>query len=345
MKILLLVREDNACDYHRIINPFRTLSLEDGEKLVIKQSNDIVRITDFKNTDIVICNRNPFIDLDYLLEMKERFRFKLWIDIDDVWELHKHHHLYKSWALSNTSFLIIKALTHADIVTVTNLRLLRKVLTINDKVTVIPNAIPIGFEQFIPDKTEATRIRFLYTGGPSHYHDLKVIDPMFDKLRANMNFYNKTEFIMAGYDPNYKNPDLHRMWSIIKKAPRSSYMPGLPLKEYMKHYNHADVAMSPLEDNNFNTYKSNLKIIEAGSMRMPIIVSRMYPFLEDKEMENSGVIFCDGPEQWYKACRMFMENPEIIIQMGNKLYNYVKEKYDLLKVNQLRRDLINKLKT
>lgn len=344
MKILLLVREDNACDYHRIMNPFRTLTLEDGERLVIKQSNDTIRKSDFKHADLVICNRNPFVDLDFLLEMKEEFKFKLWVDIDDIWELYKHHHLYQAWSLSNTTFLMIKSMAAADIVTVTNLRLLRKVLTINDKVKVIPNAVPIGFEQFTPDKTESTRVRFMYAGGPSHYYDLKSIEKLFDKLSGNLNIYAKTEFIMAGYDPNYANKDLHKMWSILKKAPRHSYRPGLPLKSYMEHYNHADIAVSPLEGNDFNTYKSNLKIVEAGCMRMPIIVSRMYPFLEDKEMENSGVIFCETSEDWYKACRMFMENPQLIIPMGEKLYEYVKKKYNLLEVNQLRRDIINSFK-
>lgn len=344
MKIVLLVRPQSACDYHRVINPFRCLQAEDGDNIVTIEEGQVLRPSEFKDADLVIFNRYPIVELETLLVIRKKYKFKIWVDIDDYWELYPEHYLYDAWRRAKMFDKILQSMVHADIITVTNKRLLRKALIINDKVKVIPNAVPIGFEQFTPDKTESTRVRFMYAGGASHVKDLSVLYSFFESIKCSTTFYDNSEFILAGYSDRYKEPALKEMNRIMSLAPKYSTRFGLPLHRYMDHYNHTDVSLAPLFENEFNTYKSNLKIIEAGCMGLPIICSNMFPFLEDNSMKNSGVFFCKNAGEWYEACKLLIDNPTLIVEYGNKLYEYVKQNYDLLKVNQLRRDIINSFK-
>lgn len=344
MNILILYREESACDYHRIWMPFRYLPLESGESVTYKSDKEEVMVKDFKKADLVIFNRHPTVDIDHLAFLKKEYNFKIWVDVDDAWELYTHHYLYDEWNKKGVGNLVLRSMNLADVITVTNSRLLRKVKPINSKCIIIPNALPFGHEQFRSRKEESSSVRFMYAGGPSHYHDLKSISVFFSMASRQLGFITKSTFILAGYNSDYKEEALHNMNGIMKMTPSYETRDALPLDKYMDHYNHTDIALSPLENNNFNYYKSNLKIIEAGCMKTPIIVSKMYPFLEDQEIAGHGVYFCEKPQDWYDVAKTLLDNKNLITTAGEALHKYVKEKYDLLKINELRRRIINSFK-
>lgn len=118
-----------------------------------------------------------------------------------------------------------------------------------------------------------------------------------------------------------------------------------PIKQYATHYNNIDVCLAPLIDRKFNELKSNLKVIEAGFFKKPIIVSEMHPYIEDiKHGENAfQVKHKRNHKDWYKFIKRLVENPDLREDMGNKLYETVKDKYDLNKVTEKRRDLYKKI--
>lgn len=344
MKILALYRKNSACDYHRIFMPFRFLPLEDGEEIKIKEDDEILSITDFEGVDLVVFNRHPTAEMEKFVELRERYGFKIWVDVDDSWSLDKSHYLYDSWSKSNVSQLIERSISMADVVTVTNQRLVRKATTLNSKCVIIPNALPIGFEQFRADRTESSKTRFIYTGGPSHVGDLRLIESFFKATGSGLSFKEKAKFIMCGYEIAYNSVPLRQMNDIMSSAANYQSLPSLSLNNYMEHYNQGDIVISPLMSTEFNWCKSNLKVIEAGCMGLPIIVSSTYPYLEDYEMKNKGIFFCTTAAEWYETALDLIENPEKIAQSGEQLYDYVRRKYDLLKVNNLRRELINRIK-
>lgn len=344
MKILILYREKSACDYHRITLPFTYLPLENGEHVTYMTDEDVYQTRFFKEVDLVIFNRHPTVDMTQFKEMKVRYGFKVWCDIDDSWDLPEDHYLYNIWKTHKISNLIIESLNVADVVTVTNKRLLRKASSINKRCQIVPNGLPFGHQQFSPDKTDSIKLRFLYAGGPSHEKDLESIEEYLKLTTFNTHVVKKTQFILAGFRNDYKEGSLHEMNRIMRVTPGYKTREALPLNRYMEHYNYADVALAPLEKNDFNTYKSNLKIIEAGCMKTPIIVSSMYPFLEDLEMENKGVYFCQTASDWMNYTRSLMDNSNLVIEDGEKLHEYVKEKYDLLKINIIRRQILNSFK-
>lgn len=340
MKILILYNENNACDYHRTVLPFRYLDLEDGEKFRYAKSTENLRPSDWRSSSIVYVNRSSSYEFDTVRALHKAYGFKLWVDLDDDWELYPEHYLYDTWKKSNAASLIQKYIIEADVVTCTHDRLACKIRSHNENVHVVPNALPIGYEQFVPNKTESNKIRFMTAGGESHYHDLKSIQPAFN-LCSNIAVAVRSEFVLAGVS---KSREWDKTESIMKRLPFFSTRPLLPLTSYMEHYDYADVSLAPLQGNRFNTFKSNLKIIEAGCMSMPILVSKMYPYLQDETAKDKGVFFCSDCWEWFDKIRYFVENPDKVLEYGKKLYDYVNKHYNLIEVNKQRRAIINSIK-
>lgn len=145
-------------------------------------------------------------------------------------------------------------------------------------------------------------------------------------------------------DPNYDttNKKYRRIWT-------------KNITQYANNYNNFDVAMAPLADTQFNMYKSQLKIIEAGFHKKPIIAQNYGPYTIDliNAIKPGGEINMDGNaflidtkknhKDWVKAAKKLLDNPELIKHFGDRLYDTVKEKYNLNNVSKLRSEYYKNL--
>jgi glycosyltransferase involved in cell wall biosynthesis len=86
-----------------------------------------------------------------------------------------------------------------------------------------------------------------------------------------------------------------------------------------------------LEENSFNQYKSELKLIEAGFFKKPVIVSNVAPYTE----LTDNCLAVNTRSDWYSHCKKLIDNPELGKDLGEKLYHSV-AKFSLEKVNQSR---------
>jgi glycosyltransferase involved in cell wall biosynthesis len=125
------------------------------------------------------------------------------------------------------------------------------------------------------------------------------------------------------------------------------------IKKYAFNYNHFDVSLAPLVDNEFNTNKSQLKIIEAGFHKKAVISSEVKPYtldlvsaLDEGVLNKNGNALLVSPRRnhkdWAKHMKRLIENPNMIEDLGNRLYETVKDKYSLKSVTENR---INFFKT
>jgi glycosyltransferase involved in cell wall biosynthesis len=94
--------------------------------------------------------------------------------------------------------------------------------------------------------------------------------------------------------------------------------------------------------------KSQLKVIEAGFYKKAIIASDLGPYTLDlKHCLNQGN-FVDGNamlvdenrnhSDWAKYIKKLVDNPDMITELGLRLYDKVKDTYDLNKVSDKRAD-------
>jgi glycosyltransferase involved in cell wall biosynthesis len=146
--------------------------------------------------------------------------------------------------------------------------------------------------------------------------------------------YKKHLFLFKEIDYDDKNESYIRRWT-------------KNINEYAFNYNYFDISLSPLLENDFNYNKSQLKVIEAGFHKKAIIASEFGPYTIDlkNSMEN-GVFNSNGnallvPQRkdhklWGYYMKKLITNPNMVSDLGEKLYETVKDKYSLKNVSQNR---------
>lgn len=342
MKILALCKKNSGVDYHRIILPLRYMQKITKENYLFVYQDHYLTEEAFKNIDIVIYSRQCPYDLKTIKEFKQKHKFKLIVDVDDYWILDSTHPFYDYWERSKIYTNIIESLLAADLVTTTTEALRDRVLPYNKNIGILPNALPYGEEQFNSVKYYSTIKKIMYACSPTHYFDLKQIEPFFGMCRNNSNIQRKFQLVLAGYDKTGSAAvkDWDKLESVVSTYGNYSIAYNLDLEHYMNHYSDAALSIAPLYKNNFNLYKSNLKILEAGCKKIPIIVSDYGPYRFDN---CQGIKKCKTNKDWYSYVLYYLNNPEKLIEDGEKLYDYVNKNYNLNTVNEQRIELFKTL--
>lgn len=127
------------------------------------------------------------------------------------------------------------------------------------------------------------------------------------------------------------------------------------INKYATNYNYFDVSLAPLFPSVFNENKSQLKVIEAGFHKKALIASGINPYMIDliPAIEYGGNFNPKGNallvdpnknhKQWFQHMKRLVENPNMIEDLGNKLYETVKDKYSLKNVCQERVEFLKSI--
>lgn len=332
MNIVALVTPNNGVDYHRLLLPFHYMPWKEGDSVMVLQNDKSFNSDMLARADIVTyCRTCPF-NLDKILDARNKYGFKLVIDIDDFWFLYENHHLINTWLRDETSKKMIRSIEIADFIFCTNNKLKSRIEMINENVAIIKNAFPYGEGQFVKNEPyEYGLIRFIYAGGITHLQDIKTIAPALGACSQNLFIANNAVLQIAGYS---NSRTWNRIIDVAKMFGSYGTIPALPLNNYMDCYNSADVCIAPLASNDFNTYKSTLKTVEAGCKGMPLICSDMLPYNEDNLCD--GIVFCKNSKDWYNAIDDFVKRPHKIKEKGDILHKHVFRHYNLHTENRKR---------
>jgi len=117
------------------------------------------------------------------------------------------------------------------------------------------------------------------------------------------------------------------------------------INTYATNYNTFDVSLAPLVESTFNGNKSQLKVIEAGFHKKAIIASETDPYtldlisaVNEGKFNDKGNALLVGTKKnhkdWAKHMKRLIENPNMIEDLGERLYETVKDTYSLKKVCQ-----------
>jgi glycosyltransferase involved in cell wall biosynthesis len=126
-----------------------------------------------------------------------------------------------------------------------------------------------------------------------------------------------------------------------------------PVESYARNYAKFDISLSPIKNHIFNRMKSQLKVIEAGFYKKAIIASNVGPYTIDLKHAMKNGEFTDGNallvdevknhSDWSKFIKKLIEKPDMIKELGQRLYDTVKDEYDLNKVSDKRADFYKSL--
>ena len=126
-----------------------------------------------------------------------------------------------------------------------------------------------------------------------------------------------------------------------------------PVTSYAKNYSKFDVSLSPIKNTMFNRMKSQLKVIEAGFYKKAIIATNLGPYTIDLKHCLDHGNFVDGNamlvdenrnhSDWAKYIKKLVDNPNMITDLGERLYETVSQKYDLNIVTKTRAEFYKSL--
>ena len=122
-----------------------------------------------------------------------------------------------------------------------------------------------------------------------------------------------------------------------------------PVTSYAKNYAKFDVSLAPIKNHIFNRMKSQLKVIEAGFYKKAIIASNIGPYTIDLKHALKYGEFVDGNallvnegrnhSDWAKYIKKLVNNPSWAEDLGERLYETVKDTYDLNVVTKTRAEI------
>ena len=147
--------------------------------------------------------------------------------------------------------------------------------------------------------------------------DYKIVS---DEYKKHLLLYNQDIF------PNEMAESYLRVWT-------------KPVTSYAKNYSKFDVSLAPIKNHMFNRMKSQLKVIEAGFYKKALIASNIGPYsldlkhcLKNGELVDGNALLVDevrNHSDWAKYMEKLIKNPNMAKDMGERLYETVKDKYDL----------------
>ncbi len=128
-----------------------------------------------------------------------------------------------------------------------------------------------------------------------------------------------------------------------------------PITTYASNYNYFDISLAPLKEHIFNKVKSQLKVIEAGFHKKALIAQNFGPYKIDcvNAFESGGSINSKGNsilvdtsknhKDWYRSIKRLIENPSLIEDLGEKLYETVSPLYHIDVVTKNRAEIYREL--
>lgn len=364
MKIVYFLRDDGACGYYRVDLPFRTYAVNGGISVAkFHQGGDIKALEEaVMESDAIVIPRlceKRFIQLAIELQKEG---VKIIVDHDDnmfkVSPLSPHYHdcgteeaRYKwpdgkitdIWIDGKKGFDLKKnrekcerfkeALSVADMVTVTTPILKNVYDEFSDNVVVLPNCVDTNLWKKLPLKPHEG-IRMGWFGGHSHYGDWTLLSDVIPKV---MNKYPNLTLVLMGtmFSGTLKGVDPKRIefheWVATPAYPYKAAILDL------------DFAIIPLEDNEFNRCKSNIKWVEMGALCTPSVTSFVSPYREYATEDNGIFIEANNPSAWIEGISMLVEDKHLRETMGIEAHKTVREYFDINKKWKLWEEAYRKL--
>lgn len=112
----------------------------------------------------------------------------------------------------------------------------------------------------------------------------------------------------------------------------------LPVDEYKALPSIADIFLTPLNDSEFNSAKSELKCIESAVWGVPCVSSATAPYIRFNELSGGGNLLVKKNRfrDWVGQIDRLLNNPQLQINIAQKAVEAVRTTYSLDTVNKQR---------
>lgn len=213
---------------------------------------------------------------------------------------------------------------YVKVCTTTTSFLAEKLREFDKRVFIVPNKlakkdveIADGILEKVSSKNSDEIKLGYFSGTISHNKDFAVIT---EALMQILGKYSQAKLVLAG-PLDVENKLVKEFKNQIKQLPFVSW------EKHLANIASVDINLAPLEVGNpFCEAKSELKIFEAGIMKVPTVASATQTFREAIEDGVDGFVASDIQE-WVEKTSRLIENSELRKQIGEKAREKTLAKY------------------
>jgi glycosyltransferase involved in cell wall biosynthesis len=313
--------------------------LEDGEMENIEWA-DVVFTQN-------ISNFGPQYMIDLLKASKQRDKF-FHYDTDDLLTgLYEGHRLVDVYKKNKLDELTKVLYANADLVSVTQRKFADRISSfVQNSLVVIKNAIDYNLPCWTIPKPRMKKkdpLKIGWVGGIHHEQDVKQIPIVAMGVNSKVGpenvrwgFYGRPVMPMENGVPK---PDWQQdVWDsyeriLTKGTKHRNWMVynALPSHEYGRMFSNIDLAIAPLEWNEFNDSKSEIKAMECGRYGIPLVATDCGCYDEIiKNGETGYLISKNNPRQeWIRILSKCIKDKKHVEEMGRNLKQLTDERFDI----------------
>lgn len=188
--------------------------------------------------------------------------------------------------------------------------------------------LPHWLKEYKPN-TNKQEVRILWAGSISHNGDLLAFKPIMKRVLEK---YPHVKFIYVGTG-GIRTDDLQAkfiygddLWEGLPDNREGIVAIPPNVWPYKLSALQADLAIAPLEKNQFNRYKSQCKFLEYGINHIPAVYSSW--FFTDVIHKYTGML-AETPDDWFAAICYLVEHPEERKRIGENAFNQVIKNHNM----------------
>lgn len=362
----------------RMIDPNIILNELYGYPITIINQTNLQDLNKF-NDDKLFCHVSIVQNenLVKLISQLQNKGVKIIVDVDDYWELPISHYLYRYSKQNNLIEKTLSFIQAADLITTTTKYLSKEIFKYNKNVAILPNSLNPREGQLRIGEIPSEKVRIGWIGGASHLEDIKLFRNIgvFSKLK-NENI----QFLIAGFDIRIRNQYGQieesfekSVWKKYEEIITNNYSTisdeykkylfqldkhlnfhneynepyrrvwTKPANKYLKIFNEIDIVLIPLTNNKFNKYKSELKLIEAGFFKKPVVCSDVQQYSDVINHGENGFLVQEkrAHKDFTKYAKKLTQSKDLRNELGESLYQYCDENFNLIKNSKKRLEAYN----
>jgi glycosyltransferase involved in cell wall biosynthesis len=201
----------------------------------------------------------------------------------------------------------------ADLVTTTTPALAAVYSRLRNDVAIVPNQMCLEDWEDLKPIEHPGEIWLGWAGTATHFDDLKLLQGV---IPAILERYPQASFVIAGF------PKAKELLFDGYADHRVVTFPWTDIKSYKNYLASFDIVLAPSYPCKFNEGKSDIRVLEAGMARRPVVGSSTTYGATIRE--SKGGFVAKRQMDWVKALGRLIENEALRQAMGQSLGNYVR---------------------
>ncbi|WP_437888717.1 glycosyltransferase [Phytobacter sp. V91] len=297
-----------GCGNHRVIQPFKALE----EQLLCEGGllhgvPGVMEVA-LQQPDIVLLELLTSPSVPYIMEQYRKVSdAKIVVEYDDYIPnlpiKNQNRHNFPQHIIKN----LRRVIENADWIVVSTHPLAEAYRDFHPDIRVAQNRLSVSqWGHLWSERDTSKKIRVGWAGGNSHAGDLEILRPIIKELE------DQVQWVFMGMKPEGVKCEFH---------------PGVPFELYPEKLAslNLDLALVPLEINQFNECKSNLRLLEIGTCGVPIIATDIVPYRCDLPVTLVDNRFKD----WMKAIQMHIHDAQFRVAQGDALRDAIQRDWYL----------------